>query len=316
VKGEGLAAAFSRDVTAGLARRPKEIPPKYFYDEVGSLLFEVICRLPWYPITRAERALLSGAADDIVSPLGYPLTLLELGPGSGQKLSIVAEAAARRGGKVAVHLVDLSEAALATSARTLSGLGIPVTGHRAPFEDGLREAARERGEGVLLVLFLGSNIGNLDFPAAEAFLCEIRGVLSPGDGLLLGVDLVKPERDLILAYDDPIGVTAAFNKNLLARMNRELGADFDLSAFAHRAVWNPFESRVEMHLVARRPVCVSVPAAGCVARFEEGEILFTESSYKYEVPQLREMGEGAGFRQAGLWLDETARFALALFSAV
>ena len=314
--GEDLTAAFARDAAEGLARRPKEIPPRYFYDEVGSLLFEVICRLPWYPITRAERAILSRAAAEIVSHLARPLTLLELGPGSGQKLRIVANAAARRGGPVAVHLVDLSEAALAATERTLSGLGLPVASHRASFEEGLREAAAVRGAGALLVLFLGSNIGNLDFSAADAFLRDIRNVLSPGDGLLLGVDLVKPERELILAYDDPLGVTAAFNKNLLARMNRELKANFDLNSFAHRAVWNPAASRVEMHLRALRPLCVSVPAAGCVARFEEGEILFTESSYKYERPQVAALGEGAGFREAGLWLDETARFAVALFTSV
>jgi L-histidine N-alpha-methyltransferase len=190
-----------------------------------------------------------------------------------------------------------------------------VTGHCAPFEEGLRNAAREPREGALLVLFLGSNIGNLDFAASAAFLGEIRSVLSPGDGLLLGVDLVKPERELLLAYDDPLGVTAAFNKNLLARMNRELGADFDPACFDHRAVWNAAASRVEMHLVARRPVSVTVPAAGCAARFAEGEILFTESSYKYEMPQVTAMGEKSGFREAARWLDETSRFALVHFRA-
>ncbi len=308
-------SAFARDVAAGLARHPKEIPPKYFYDDLGSVLFEAICLLPWYPITRAERSLLERSAGEIVSGLGRPLALLELGPGSGQKLSLVAGAAARKGALASIRLVDVSEAALAASARTLSPLGVPVTGHRLPFEEGLRVATRGPREGALLVLFLGSNIGNLDFGEAEAFLRGIRSVLSPGDGLLLGADLVKPERELLLAYDDPLGVTAAFDKNLLARMNRELGADFDLGAFSHRAVWNVAASRVEMHLVAARAMCVSVPAAGCVARFEEGEILFTESSYKYEVPQLAALGESAGFRPSGLWLHEASRFALALFLA-
>ncbi len=312
---EGPGSAFARDVAEGLARHPKEIPPRYFYDEVGSLLFEVICRLPWYPITRAERSLLFGAAGEIASLVGRPLTLLELGPGSGQKLLLVAEAARRQGEPVSVHLVDLSETALEASKKTLSPLDLPVTGHLRSFEDGLREAAGGRGTAALLVLFLGSNIGNLDFPAAGAFLHEIRSVLRPGDALLLGADLVKPEPELILAYDDPLGVTAAFNKNLLDRMNRELGATFDLSAFAHRAIWNGDASRVEMHLVALRSLCVEVPAAGCVARFEKGEILFTESSYKYEVPQLTALAEGAGLFRAGLWVDETAGFALALFRA-
>ncbi len=308
-------SAFARDVAAGLAQRPKEIPPKYFYDDLGSLLFEAICLLPWYPITRAERSLLEEVAGEIVSGLGAPLTLLELGPGSGQKLALVGGAAARKGALASIRLVDLSEAALAASARTLSPLGVPVTGHRLPFEEGLGVAAQGRREGALLVLFLGSNIGNLDFGRAGAFLGAIRSVLSPGDGLLLGADLVKPARELLLGYDDPLGVTAAFNRNLLARMNRELGADVDLAAFSHRAVWNVAASRVEMHLVARRPMCVTVPAAGCVARFEAGEILFTESSYKYEVPQLAALGEGAGFRRSRLWIHEASRFALALFVA-
>jgi L-histidine N-alpha-methyltransferase len=316
VTGADLRAAFARDTAEGLARRPKEIPPRYFYDEVGSLLFEVICRLPWYPITRAERTLLLRSSDEIASHFGRPLTLLELGPGSGEKLRIVAEAAARQGGPVSLHLVDLSESALSRSSRTLSDLGLSVTARRLPFEEGLLEAAGDRGPGALLVLFLGSNIGNLDFLEAEAFLREIRRALSPGDGFLLGVDLVKPEPELLLAYDDPLGVTAAFNKNLLARMNRELGAGFDLDTFAHRAVWNPAQSRMEMHLVARRPVCVEVPAAGCVARFGNGEILFTESSYKYEVPQVTALTEGTGFRRTSLWLEETARYALGLFRAV
>jgi L-histidine N-alpha-methyltransferase len=313
---EGGRTAFAREVAEGLARRPKEIPPKYFYDETGSLLFEVICRLPWYPITRAELALLGRMAAEVTSRLARPLTLLELGPGSGGKLRIVAEAAARQGGPLSVHLVDLSEAALATAARTLSPLRLPVTRHLASFEDGLAAAARGGRAGALLVLCLGSNIGNFDVPAAEAFLRQIRSVLSPGDGLLLGVDLVKPEADLILAYDDPLGVTAAFNKNLLVRMNRELGADFDLTAFVHRAVWNPAASRVEMHLVALRPLCVNVPAAASLARFETGEILFTESSYKYGVDGVTALGEAAGFRPAGFWRDGTAGFALALFEEV
>ncbi|MGE5346720.1 MAG: L-histidine N(alpha)-methyltransferase, partial [Acidithiobacillales bacterium] len=191
--GEGLAAAFARDTAEGLARWPKEIPPRYFYDEVGSLLFEVICRLPWYPITRAERTLLLRSSEEIASHFGRPLTLLELGPGSGEKLHIVAEAAARQGGPVSLDLVDLSASALTRSSRTLSDLGLSVTARRLPFEKGLLEAAGDRGPGALLVLFLGSNIGNLDFLEAEAFLREIRGALSPGDGFLLGVDLVKPE---------------------------------------------------------------------------------------------------------------------------
>ena len=167
----------------------------------------------------------------------------------------------------------------------------------------------------MLVLFLGSNIGNFDPPAAREFLAEIRRSLRPGDWLLLGADLVKPERELLLAYDDPLGVTAAFNKNLLARMNTELLADFDLGAFAHRAVWNAMERRVEMHLVSRRAQTVRIPRAGCEVAFAEGEPIWTESSYKYDADEIAEVVGAAGFGCHARWIEPEARFALTLFTA-
>jgi L-histidine N-alpha-methyltransferase len=168
----------------------------------------------------------------------------------------------------------------------------------------------------MLVLLLGSNIGNFDTPAADEFLREIRAALAPGDFLLLGADLVKPERDLLLAYDDPLGVTAAFNRNLLVRINRELGGTFDVDAFAHRAIWNPAVQRIEMHLESLANQTVAIPSAGITVDFARGERIWTESSYKYDKGQIQAMGERAGFGIAEQWIDGDARFALTLFSAL
>jgi L-histidine Nalpha-methyltransferase len=251
----------------------------------------------------------------MVEPLEDPVTLLELGCGSGEKVALLAEALRIRRRHVAIHLIDISPTALELSERTLGALEhVSVVGHRATYEEGLRRAARERpAKGGLLVLFLGSNIGNFDNPAALEFLAEIRHALRPGDGLLLGTDLVKPVNELLLAYDDPLGVTAAFNKNLLVRMNRELDANFDLAGFEHRAIWNPLDRRVEMHLVSVRPQTVSIAKAGVEVQFEDGESIWTESSYKYESHEVMDFVSEAGFSGHSQWLDPDARFALTLF---
>jgi dimethylhistidine N-methyltransferase len=305
-------------VARDLALTPKQIQSKYLYDALGSSLFESICRLPWYRITRAESRLLARFASEMVAPLEDPVTLLELGSGSGEKVAVLAEALRNRRRRVAIHLVDISPAALELSERTLGALEhVSVVGHRATYEDGLRRAARERpGEGGLLVLFLGSNIGNFDPPASLEFVSEIRRALRPGDALLLGADLVKPVEELLLAYDDPLGVTAAFNKNLLVRMNRELDARFDLAGFVHRAVWNPVHRRVEMHLVSVRPQTVPIGRAGVDVKFEDGESIWTESSYKYEPREVVELVSSAGFSSHEQWIEPAARFALTLFLAV
>ena len=218
---------------------------------------------------------------------------------------------------IIVHLIDISADALELSERTLGGFDyVSILGHRATYEEGLRHAAHERpAKGTLVTLFLGSNIGNFDPPAAHEFLTDIRGCLRPGDALVLGADLIKPERDLLLAYDDPLGVTAAFNRNLLARMNTELLADFDLSAFAHRAVWNPGDRRVEMHLVSKRDQTVRISRADVVVGFREGEWIWTESSYKYSAEEVVAMGVAAGFKLRQQWIEPDARFALTLFVA-
>jgi dimethylhistidine N-methyltransferase len=250
---------------------------------------------------------------EMVAPFRGALELCELGGGSGEKLALLA--GALDGRAVNVRLVDISEKALALSRSTLSRCPhvARVVAHRATYEEGLRAVAAAPREGARLVCFLGSNIGNFDPPAAHALLTEIRAALGPGDGLLLGADLVRPEAELILAYDDPLGVTAAFDKNLLHRINAELGGDFDLGAFAHRAVWNASASRVEMHLVSRRRQVVRVRAAGVEASFEDGESIWTESSYKYTPEGIAAMGRAAGLSVRAQWIEEEGRFATTLF---
>jgi L-histidine N-alpha-methyltransferase len=306
---------FAEEVRRDLALAPKQLQSRYLYNSLGSALFEAICHLPWYRITRAEGRLLARFASEMVAPVGDPVTLTELGCGSGEKIAMVAEALRLRRRPVTVHLIDISPSALELSERTLGQLEhVSVVGHRATYEEGLRHAAQDRpARGAMLALFLGSNIGNFDPPAAREFLDEIRRALRPGDALLLGADLVKPERDLLLAYDDPLGVTAAFNKNVLQRINTELLADFDLTAFDHRAVWNAAESRVEMHLVSRRAQTVRIPRAGCEVAFARGEPIWTESSYKYDAGELSAMVEARGFRCHAQWIEPDARFALTLF---
>ncbi len=306
-------STFAADVRHGLSARPKRLPPAYFYDDLGFRLFEAICHLPWYTITRAETRLLERHGGEIggaLEPLG---ALVELGGGDGSKLCRLLDALARSSAPLAVHLVDLSAAALAAAEATLGRrAGLRLVFHHTSYQVGLREALARREAGAALVLFLGSNLGNFDPDQATAFLAGLRAALRPGDGVLLGVDLVKPVDTLLVAYDDPLGVTAAFNKNLLVRINRELGADFDLARFDHRAVWNAAESRIEMHLVSRVDQTVTVPGADVTVSFAAGESIWTESSYKYEPATLRALASAAGLEGRKLWIDEAARFLLAL----
>ena len=309
---------FASDVRRDLQLTPKQLQSKYLYDPLGSSLFEAICRLPWYRITRAENRLLHAHADEIVAALDIePATIVELGPGSGEKLAVLAGALQRGGGTARVHIIDISSQALEQTEQRLTRLHVSVVGHQSTYEVGLRRAARAReGHGTMLVLLLGSNIGNFDAPAALTFLRRIRDVLQPGDLLLLGADLVKPERDLQLAYDDPLGVTAAFNKNLLVRINRELGGTFDLDAFAHRAAWNRPDQRIEMHLVSRTAQTIRIAGCDITIQFAHDEHIWTESSYKYEPDQVERMGVETGFALRDQWIDADARFALSLMVGV
>ena len=304
---------FAVDVEYYLSLAPRQLPSEHLYDELGSELFEAICRLPWYGITRAEQRLLERLASDIISRVAPISTIIELGPGSGLKLATLLSA--RPAGPMTVHLVDVSAAALEAAGRALaSHIDLEVVPHEATYEAGLSEiAGSRRAGGRTLTLFLGSNIGNFDPPGAAAFLDNIRTAMSVGDSLLLGADLLKPEADLLLAYDDPLGVTAAFNRNLLVRANSELGADFDLASFSHRAVWNAGALRIEMHLVSARRQRVCVPVADLDITFELGDTIWTESSYKYRADQIVAMVERAGFITTSQWSDDG--FALTLAAA-
>ena len=274
--------------------------------------------MPEYRITRAERRLLVAHAATICAGLASSVTLVELGGGSGEKLALLVEPLARTLSHLNVELVDVSATALDLATRTLARFpGVPVTQHQVPYEDGLqRVAARRSGDDTMMVAFLGSNIGNLDPAAARTFLGAVRSTVQAGDRLVLGVDLVKPDAALVRAYDDQLGVTAAFNKNLLGRLNRELGADFDLDQFAHRAVWNKSASRVEMHLESLCAQIVSIPGADCRVRFAEGESIWTESSYKYETDGIAALAAAAGFDRRQQWVDADARFVVAAFDAI
>ena len=308
---------FAADVHYYLRQSPRQLPSRYLYDPLGSALFEAICRLPWYRITRAEERLLAAHGAEIARRLAPLSNIVELGSGSGEKLRMLIAAGAPAPAPD-VHLIDVSAVALETSARALESVAVArVTRHQRSYEDGLREVSAHVTAGDrTLVLFLGSNIGNYDPPGAQALVRGIRSQLRPGDALLVGADLVKPERELQLAYDDPLGVTAAFNKNLLVRINRELEGDFDVEAFAHRAVWNAAESRIEMHLESLRPQTVRVEAAQLTFSMTEGERIWTESSYKYRLEDLARLVAPSGFRLAHQWVDDTDAFALTLAQAV
>jgi L-histidine N-alpha-methyltransferase len=305
---------FAADVGYYLVQDPRQLPSRYLYDALGSALFEAICQLPWYEITRAESRLLAAHSADIFRRLESLAAIIELGPGSGEKLRTLLLGAERLPPRLDVHLVDVSPTALQASRETLGSVpGVRVIEHAASYEAGLEEAARHAAaRGRSLVLFLGSNIGNFDPPGTAALLGSIRQTLTSGDALLLGADLVKPAGQLRLAYDDPLGVTAAFNRNLLVRINRELRGNFAIEEFAHEAVWNADASRVEMHLVARSAQHVEIPGAGIEITLEAGERIWTESSYKYHPDEVADMLGSAGFRMAGQWIHSDGGFALTL----
>jgi len=302
---------FATEVRAGLTRADqKELPSKYLYDDVGSALFEVISHLPEYGLTRADERLLRRHATEIVERVPGPVAVAELGSGSGRKTRWLLEAFCRRQ-RTSYYPVEISHAALVMCQRELSDIdAISIVGFEREYLDGLLEVAAYRKVGQhLCVLFLGSTIGNFDRAAAVKFLSEVRCILQPGDSLLLGTDLEKSSSQLVQAYDDELGVTAAFNLNLLARINRELGADFDLSQFEHLARINSEARSVEMHLESKRRQIVSIPAAEVVVEFQKGETIWTESSHKYSPDEIFDTAERAGFRCEVQWIDEEWPFA-------
>lgn len=321
---------FAADVRSGLTKSgQKELLSHYLYDELGSALFDAITLLPEYGLFRADQRILSRYADDIVRPLlrakvsaavspDIPenIVVAELGSGNGKKTRWILEALARHQ-HTTYYPIEISPAALAQCVSELSQLNrVNVTGVEQNYLEGLsRVTAQRLPNERTLAMFLGSTIGNFHRADAEQFLADVRGKLIPGDALLLGVDLVKSLDRMIPAYDDPMGVTAAFNLNLLSRMNRELGADFDLKEFRHSARYDAFEQRIEMHLVSLRSQTVSIPAANCVVQFNSGETIFTESSYKYRPAEIIEVAERAGFHAHSQWTDEEWPFAETLLIA-
>ncbi len=308
---------LARAVRDGLAGGgPKSLPSRLLYDDLGSTLFEAITRLPEYGLTRADDRLLAAHASEIAAFAHPPLAVAELGSGSGRKARPILAAIARRQPEVAYYPIDLSKAALAQCRVELGGIhGVGVEPILASYGDGLSEAvARTRSGERLLALFLGGTIGNFDRGEAVLFLGDIRSRLRPGDGFLIGTDLMKPVPALLAAYDDALGVTAAFNKNLLVRLNREVDADFDLARFDHEARWNDAERRVEMHLVARSAQRVTLRALDLVVEFREGEMIWTESSYRYEKEELPAMAARSGFDCLEQWADEEWSFAETLLT--
>jgi dimethylhistidine N-methyltransferase len=311
-----LDSEFARDVRSGLTRASqKTLPCRYFYDDLGSALFEAITCLPEYGLTRADARILQTHASDIVDLLPDNVVTVELGSGTGAKTRPSLESLDRR--QVVVYYpIDLSRSALARCAQEFASVGAVVP-LEASYLDGLRQAAERRAPGqTLLVLFLGSTIGNFEPEAAIDFLLAVRVVLQPGDALLLGTDLVKPLRQMLAAYDDPTGVTAAFNLNLLSRINRELEADFDLKQFEHVARYTEEAQRVEMHLRSKLYQIVSVKRADLIVDFVPNETICTEACHKYLPEQICNMARISGFRLEAQWMDLEWPFAESLLVAV
>jgi L-histidine N-alpha-methyltransferase len=306
------APTLAEDVRAGLGQPgQKGLPPAYFYDEIGSALFEAISVLPEYGLTRADERLLENHAVEIVDRLASPVTVAELGSGSGKKTRWILESLAGRQAAIDYYPIEISAAALAHCEKELGRApSVRVVSLEESYLDGLQEVARRRrGADRLLLLFLGSTIGNFDREAGHRFLCDVRRLLRRGDTLLLGTDLVKEIPRMLLAYDDPLGVTAAFNLNLLARINRELGANFDLSRFRHFVRYDEGERRIEMHLRSTSDQIVRIPAAEMKLVLSRDETIWTESSHKYTAEEIPAMAKRAGFRCDRQWIDREWPFA-------
>ncbi|MFI6063222.1 L-histidine N(alpha)-methyltransferase [Streptomyces sp. NPDC051286] len=304
-------AALRADVLHGLTRHPKTLPPKWFYDAHGSELFEEITRLPEYYPTRAEREILVARASGIATASGAQ-TLVELGSGSSDKTRHLLDALP---GLHSYVPVDVSESALRGAAETLLAERPDLSIH-ALIADFTDELTLPDTPGPRLVAFLGGTIGNLLPDERAVFLKSVRSLLSPGDSLLLGTDLVKDERTLVAAYDDAAGVTAAFNKNVLTVVDRELGADFAPADFDHVALWDPKREWIEMRLRARRALTVKIPELDLVVPFTAGEELRTEISAKFRKEGVRGELASAGLTLTQWWTDSADRFAVSLATAV
>lgn len=307
---------LAEDVRAGLTAHPKRFLPKYFYDELGSQLFDAICLLPEYYLTRAENEILQRYADEIAASVDGPKTLVEMGSGSASKTRLVIEALLRDQSELLFMPVDISATVLENSSRILlqSYPRLRIEAYAADYFAGLAELGRKQ-RGRTLALFLGSNISNFDQDEALRFLRALRAVLDEGDALLLGADLKKDPAILEAAYNDTLGVTAAFNLNVLARINRELGGNFDLRAFRHRAFYNRAMGRVEIYIESVQAQKVRIEKLNLEPEFSAGELIHTENSYKYDLSDIGQLAATTGFTRAHTWLDSSERFSSNLLLA-
>ncbi|MEU4604611.1 L-histidine N(alpha)-methyltransferase [Kribbella sp. NPDC023972] len=308
------ARSLREDVRAGLTADPKWLPPKWFYDARGSELFEQITRLPEYYPTRAEREILQTRAGEIAA-ITKAHTLVELGSGSSEKTRLLLDGLRDHGTLTSFVPLDVSESALREAADAIN-VDYPTLDVHGVVGDFTAHLDKLPGEPPRIVAFLGGTIGNL-LPAERAtFYASVRDVLEPGEWLLLGTDLVKDPETLVAAYDDSAGVTAEFNRNVLRVINRQLGADFDVDAFSHVAVWDAENEWIEMHLRADRAMRVLIPEIHLEIDFAEGEELSTEISAKFQHHTVQAELNRAGFTDAAWWTDAEARFALSLWQAV
>lgn len=307
-----LASPIAAEVLSGLSARPRRLPPKLFYDAAGSHLFEQITETPEYYPTRTERAILKKYAGEIIRQAGNNLTLVELGAGSASKTQVLIEALLRRQLRADFFPVDVSSSALQGALATLNGhfprLRVsPIVADYTHLLPDLKSLP-----GRKLVLFIGSTIGNFEPDEAQAFLKSVHRSLQPGDALLIGFDLIKDANVLHAAYNDAQGVTAAFNKNMLVRINRELGGSFDVDAFEHVAFWNRRKSRIEMHLESTYEQTVWVQDLGRGFHFEKGERIHTENSYKFNRGSIARLLRRSGFKVEKSWTDAKGWFCEAL----
>ena len=308
---------FAKDVRDGLRADQKRIPSRYFYDDIGSALFDTITLLPEYGLTRAEERLFRLHADEIAQSMVPLSAVVELGSGSGRKTQQILEAIGRLQPAISYFAIDVSASSLQSCCEHVSSVrGVHARGIQASYLEGLARVRHQTlRTGRLLVLFLGSTIGNFSDDEMLSFLHDVRGELRLGDAFLLGTDLVKPKPALLAAYDDPTGVTSAFNLNLLARINRELGGNFQLKKFEHQARWVADKSRIEMHLISRERQSVTIPGAKCEASFQAGESIWTEASRKFVGSDLERAATMSGFAVARQWIDSEWGFAENLWFA-
>ncbi|SRR6266571_871231 len=307
-----LASAVATAVLEGLTAYPKHLPPWLLYDAEGSALFEEITELPEYYLTRVERGILENNAADIVERVGGEISVIELGAGTASKTGILIRAILRRQPGAVFYPIDVSASALETAVHRLNG-SFPALSVRpvvADYSSGLAQLAATPGR--KLVLYIGSSIGNYEPEDASALLRNIRQSMGPRDALLLGTDLVKDPSVLLPAYDDAAGVTVRFNKNLLARINRELGARFDLRGFRHIAEWNQKNSRMEIYLESTRAQAALIEALGITVSFRAGERIHTENSYKYPRGMVEGILKTGGFHIENTWHDAKQWFAVHL----